>query len=151
MPVDDCDLFIASDINSMEDFLKTALSNNKRIHCTFSYYNLDMITLRELKKRKISSITFTCGKTILFKDVFMIKENEKKLLTLLCDYLSNEMLYCEEVLSKTKDIEMVLPIIKKKIDILDRFKFPDFEMLNTEVYELETKRKEYLILLSRFL
>ncbi len=81
----------------------------------------------------------------------MIKENEKKLLTLLCDYLSNEMLYCEEVLSKTKDIEMVLPIIKKKIDILDRFKFPDFEMLNTEVYELETKRKEYLILLSRFL
>lgn len=40
MPVDDCDLFIASDINSMEDFLKTALSNNKRIHCTFSYYNL---------------------------------------------------------------------------------------------------------------
>ncbi|ELY1989700.1 hypothetical protein SL034_004797 [Vibrio harveyi] len=81
----------------------------------------------------------------------MMKENEKKLLTLLCDYLSNEMLYCEEVLSKTKDIEMVLPIIKKKIDILDRFKFPDFEMLNTEVYELETKRKEYLILLSRFL
>ncbi|ELY1989699.1 hypothetical protein SL034_004796 [Vibrio harveyi] len=70
MPVDDCDLFIASDINSMEDFLKTALSNNKRIHCTFSYYNLDMITLRELKKRKISSITFTCGKTILFKDIF---------------------------------------------------------------------------------
>ncbi|MFZ3430451.1 hypothetical protein [Vibrio harveyi] len=81
----------------------------------------------------------------------MMKENEKKLLTLLCDYLSNEMLYCEEVLSKTKDIEMVLPIIKKKIDILDRFKFPGFEMLNTEVYELETKRKEYLILLSRFL
>lgn len=58
---DESDLFIASSLQSLSDFLKTDISNNKRAHCTFDRrdYDSDPILQNMVAQRNIRKITFT--------------------------------------------------------------------------------------------
>lgn len=58
---DESDLFIASSLESLSDFLKTDIANNKRAHCTFDRrdYDADPILQNLVEQRNIRKITFT--------------------------------------------------------------------------------------------
>lgn len=59
--VNEEDLFIASCQSSIDDFLKTNLSNKKHIHCTFPLtdkYTLCSSTVRTMNKKEIRWIQF---------------------------------------------------------------------------------------------
>ncbi|MEF1255800.1 MULTISPECIES: hypothetical protein [unclassified Vibrio] len=63
--IDERDLFIASNVQSLEDFLKTELSGGRHIYCSFSQSHLDWSVIRNIKHREIKSIGFVDGQTLV--------------------------------------------------------------------------------------
>jgi len=59
------ELFIASNIQSLEDFLKTELSVGRHVYCSFSQSQLDWGLARSLMEREIKSISFFHGQTLI--------------------------------------------------------------------------------------
>ncbi|MCA3967018.1 hypothetical protein [Vibrio vulnificus] len=56
--------FIASNITSLEDFLKTPVSLGKSIHCTYPIFTLDSYIRRRLVEMDIQVISFSDGKVL---------------------------------------------------------------------------------------
>ena len=59
--VNEDELFIASNSSSIDDFLKTAISKRKHIHCTFPLIDefvLCSTIVREMNKKEIQWIQF---------------------------------------------------------------------------------------------
>lgn len=65
---DERELFIASNVQSLEDFLKTELSSGRHIYCSFSQSKLDLCISKLLIRRRIKSISFYDGQTLLLID-----------------------------------------------------------------------------------
>ncbi|WP_340700582.1 hypothetical protein [Vibrio harveyi] len=61
---DESDLFIASNISSLEDFLKTNISNHKHAYCCFPLSEICYIHYQEFKKRQLHSVSFQNGRTL---------------------------------------------------------------------------------------
>lgn len=55
------ELFIASNVQSLEDFLKTELSVGRHVYCSFNQSQLDWRLARSLIEREIKSISFFHG------------------------------------------------------------------------------------------
>lgn len=58
------DLFIASHPDSLADFLKTDLANNKHIYCSFPLSQFCFSFCRDLNARQVRSISFQNAHTL---------------------------------------------------------------------------------------
>lgn len=63
--VEEKELFIASNPQSLEDFLKTELSGGRHVYCSFSQSQLHWSLIKTLKQREIKSISFYDGQALL--------------------------------------------------------------------------------------
>jgi|GEM_PF-6316073 len=63
--LDERELFIASNVQSLEDFLKTGLSIGRHIYCSFPLSCLDWGQRKIIKQREIKSISFLDGQVLL--------------------------------------------------------------------------------------
>lgn len=61
---DESNLFIASSIQSLDDFLKTKLSENKHIYCGFKKKSIDYYLKNKLDRCHVLSISFSDGHTL---------------------------------------------------------------------------------------
>ena len=61
---DETDLFIASHHDSLSDFLKTDLANNKHIYCCFPLSQFCFSFCRDLNTRQVKSISFQNAHTL---------------------------------------------------------------------------------------
>ena len=66
--LDESELFIASNVQSLEDFLKTELSIGRHIYCSFTQSQLDLCIAKLLTRRRIKSISFYDGQTLILVD-----------------------------------------------------------------------------------
>ncbi|MCP5015179.1 MAG: hypothetical protein GY938_07830 [Ketobacter sp.] len=62
--IDERTLFIASNVASLDDFLKTALSEKKHVYCNFPSTQLNYMLRRALIAREILSISFDDAQTL---------------------------------------------------------------------------------------
>lgn len=60
----EADLFIASHHDSLSDFLKTDLANNKHIYCCFPLSQFCFSFCRDLNARQVKSISFQNAHTL---------------------------------------------------------------------------------------
>ncbi len=58
------EVFYASQLCSIEDFLKTDISMGSHIYCAFKLESMDQYLLKRLKLRAIKSISFSDGYTL---------------------------------------------------------------------------------------
>ncbi|MDN3683141.1 hypothetical protein QWZ04_22800 [Vibrio tapetis subsp. quintayensis] len=61
--IDERTLFIASSPDSLNDFLKTSLSEQKHVYCNFPSTQLNYLLRRALTAREILSISFQDART----------------------------------------------------------------------------------------
>ncbi|SON53434.1 hypothetical protein [Vibrio tapetis] len=61
--LDEHTLFIASSLDSLDDFLKTSLSEQKHVYCNFPSAYFNYMLSRELMARQILSISFQDART----------------------------------------------------------------------------------------
>ncbi|SON53461.1 hypothetical protein [Vibrio tapetis] len=61
--IDERTLFIASNVASLDDFLKTALSEQKHVYCNFASTEFHYMLRRALMARGILSISFQDART----------------------------------------------------------------------------------------
>lgn len=57
------DLFIASKLESLDDFLKTDIAKGKHVYCSFKRECVDPLLWRLLNEKKVESISFCDGHT----------------------------------------------------------------------------------------
>lgn len=58
------ELFIASNLSSLEDFLKTDIANHKHIYCCFPLRHFCFSFCKDLNARKVCSISFQDAHTL---------------------------------------------------------------------------------------
>lgn len=61
---DESELFIASNLSSFEDFLKTDIAIHKHIYCSFPLMSFPFSFYKELNARKVCSISFQDAHTL---------------------------------------------------------------------------------------
>ena len=62
--IEDKELFVASQPESLEDFFKTEISIGKHIYCSFPKEQFDGLLTRRSKQRQIKSIRFSDGEIV---------------------------------------------------------------------------------------
>ncbi|CAH1237645.1 protein of unknown function (plasmid) [Vibrio harveyi] len=60
-PIEESNLFIASRIDSLDDFLKTDIAKGKHIYCSFQKEHIDIRLWALLSQKQVQSIRFNNG------------------------------------------------------------------------------------------